>query len=252
MLMIIKKTGLCAVALTLLSLSVTYCITVADAAQRFFIERPQLSAYLSYELEEYKKQGPNNESDDLTHSFSERFDISTEGWLYHRSLAKYNIVLSPEWQQISQKDIDGEKRKSRSFLEGYLGRLVLLPNRPYRLTLNANKNTSNLNSNFAERSTTDSNGYGATFDLRHKKFPTILDYNHLETTQAGFFTSESTRDMTSFSMRYSGITGETKLNASYEDSVRKTGGISNSAESSNASLYNAFKFDLSEGALLNS
>ena len=227
--------------------------TNAFAERRFFIERPSLGLGLSYKFEEDERTGPDITTMETTETYTEKLEIETEGWFYHPALLTYTLRLSPEWEQIVQESNESEKRTSRTFLQGYFTEFTFLQFKPYTLRLFANRQTSTLESAFAQRAKTDSDTYGGALMLKYRALPTILTYNHLKSAQSGFFTSDEDRDEFRMDMRHnSEKSGDTVLNASYIDSAKTTQGIPATTEAMSAFLNNSYNVTKDKKMLLNS
>jgi len=173
-------------------------------------------------------------------TYSEKIDIETRGWVYHPALVTYKLSALPQWEQTSQMSEEGEKRKKRNFLEGYSAEFTFLQYKPYTLRIFAKRQRSTLNSNFAERSKTESDHYGATLMLKYNVLPTILSYNHEESTQTGFHITDNDTDEFHLSMQYNKNLGDTRLIASYKDSTQTTDGIPISVLQQKARLQNYY------------
>ena len=160
----IHHTGRCVFALICSAVVLIFCADQAAAYQYYQISRPKLGFELGYEFDKDKRTG-FRDRDDTTSTYSERVDISTDGWFYHPALLEYELTLSPEWEQIIE-DNDGEKDKTRTFLQGYDAEFIFLQYKPYTITLFGNRNQSTISSNFAEKTKVDSDSYGARLNLR--------------------------------------------------------------------------------------
>jgi hypothetical protein len=204
----------------------------------FLIERPKLGLGFSYEFEDDERRGPYINTERRTMTYSERLDIETEGWAYHPGLVIYTLRLSPQWEQRSDEFGIGEETKTRAFLSGYLTELTFLQYKPYTLRIFANRYMSILKSNFAEKSKTESDTYGATLMLKYSVLPTTLSYNHLESIQTGFYPTDKETDEFRLSMRYDKNLGDTRLEASYTDSTETTSGITINTIQQAANLQN--------------
>ena len=224
----------------------------AFAERRFFIERPSLGLGLSYKFEEDEREGPDIKTEKTTETYTEKLEIGTEGWFYHPALLIYTLRLFPEWEQTIQQSDGLEKRTSRTFLQGYFTEFTFLQFKPYTLNLFANKQTSTLESSFAQRSRTESDTYGGTLMLKYRILPTIINYNHLKSIQTGFFTSDEDRDEFRISMRHDKKLGDTRLDASYIDSVTTTNGVPIRSEAKNAFLNNFYYITKDNNILLSS
>lgn len=223
------------------------------AERRFFIERPSLGLGLSYKFEEDERTGPDITTKETTEAYTEKLEIETGGWFYHPALLTYTLRLSPEWEQTVQESNESEKRTSRTFLQGYFTEFTFLQFKPYTLRLFANRQTSTLESTFAQRAKTDSDTYGGILMLKYSVLPTVLTYNHLKSIQSGFFTSDEDRDELRMDMRHnSEKRGDTVLNASYIESTKTTQGIPTSTEAQNAFLNNSYNIIKDKKMLLSS
>lgn len=221
-------------------------------AIKYQIARPSLGAEFSFELEDNKRRSPDIDREDVTATYSERLDIETEGWIYHPALVIYTLTLSPEWEQLRKEDETGGIEKTHTFLEGYSGEFKFLQYKPYTITLYGSRSMSTVNSNFAERTKSRSDIYGATLELKNEALPSILDYNHFENRQSGFFKSKNVRDWTRFSSRYRKMGGDTRIDASYLDNEQTTGSSTVHSEISTARFQNTYGFGKKKDTLLNS
>jgi hypothetical protein len=215
--------------------------TQVSAFQYYHLSRPKLGFELSYEFERDKNSGPFVERDTDTTTYSERLDIETDGWFYHPALVEFDLTLSPEWKQITEESEDTDKQESRTFLQGYTAEFVFLKYKPYTITLFGNKRLSTLNSNFGQRTTVESDIYGASLNLKYKVLPTMLDYTHYEDEQSGFIDSTTTKDEARLNMRYDENLGNTRLDLTYIDvtnSARLTQLSLISKEASIQNIYN--------------
>jgi hypothetical protein len=217
------------------------------------MERPSMGAGLSFEHEIDEREGPDITRTDTTTTYNERLDIETKGWIYHPALAVYTLTISPEWEQIFDKNEDSDKQETRSFLQGYAGELLFLQYKPYTVRLFASKTMSTIHSNFAERTKTESEGYGASLNLKYETLPTTLTYSHSEDTQRGFFSTDNESDRTTLRMRYKKMGGDTNINAEYVEN-KHTVSSSTSTENtvSSARIQNLYRIPEYENATLSS
>jgi len=226
----------------LILLCIVMAISVTEkkvyARRYFLIERPMLGFDLSYEFEEEERRGPDISREDATHTLSERFDIKTEGWIYLPALAVYTLRLSPQWEQTFFHPDEEGKRTARSFLQGYFAEFIFLQYKPYTLRLFADRHRSTLLSSFAQRSKTESDAYGAALMLKYRILPTTIDYNHEESSQRGFFTTDRESDKFRLNIKYDKHFGQTLLDASYTDTAQTTQGTSINLKTQNATIQN--------------
>lgn len=236
-----KKSGS---ALILLGLIMFVFLTVetAYAGKTFMVERPKLGLRFSYEFEKDERSGPDSNTEGERMTFSEGFDIETEGWAYHPALAIYTLRLSPEWEQVSEWSDGSDNTSAQTFLQGYFTEITMLQYKPYTLRLFANRQMSTLESSFAQRSKSESDIYGSTLMFKYRILPTFINYSHIESRQTGFFDTTNAKDDLSLDMRHDQYLGDTNLKASYTDSSRTTRGVNVQTTSQSASLQNYYKF----------
>jgi hypothetical protein len=223
------------------------------SGQWLHMERPSLGAGLSFEHEIDKRKGPDITRTDKTTTYNERLDIETSGWVYHPALVVYTLTMSPEWEQISDKSEGSDKQESRSFLQGYSGELVFLQYKPYTLRLFAGKSMNTIHSNYAERTRTESENFGATLYLKYDILPATLSYTHFEDRQRGFFDTDNEGDRTTLRMRYKKMGGDTRINAEYIEN-KHTVASSTSTENtvSSARFQNFYRLPENKDFIINS
>jgi hypothetical protein len=229
----------CGLIVLCIFLWISLTVREVEARRYFLMERPMLGLDLSYEMEKSDRSGTNINRADTTHTFLERVDIETSGWVYHPALAEYKIKFSPEWEQDSTRSEGGEKRTTRSFFTGYFEELTLLKYKPYTLSIFSNRSRSTLSSSFSQRSKSETDVYGATLSLKYRILPTIFSYNHEKSSQKGFYTTDRESDEFRVSTKYDQHLGATLLDASYKDTTQATQGIFRNQEIKNATLQNS-------------
>lgn len=240
---------------SLIASSVITAVSVsfqAYALEYYHVSRPRLGFEVSYEFERDKRIGPFIQRRNDTTTYSERLDIETDGWFYHKALVEFDLTLSPEWEQITVKSEDTDRRESRTFLQGYDAEFVFLQYKPYTLTLFGNKRLSTLNSNLAQRSKIEADTYGARLNLKYKVLPAVLDYTHYDSQRSGFIDSTSVKDEVRLNMRYDENFGNTRLDMVYTDVVDSARLTELSLISKEAFLQNIYHFHGSTKASLTS
>ena len=218
----------------------------------YYIDRPKLAMDLSYRFESEAREGPFIAEKNSSHILNERFDIQTEGWVYHPAMLIYTLRLSPEWQQSLDQPDTGSERSSDSFLLGYALDMTLLQDKPYTVNLFARKQRSVLTSSLATTSETESDTYGATLMLKYRVLPTTLAYLHSTSDQTGFYDAQETRDEARLNMRHTRPSNETTFNASWLTLDRNTLGSTIHTENVFGSLQNLYKLTPDNRGLLNS
>lgn len=222
------------------------------AGMTYFVDRPKLAAELSYRYESEERTGPFVASKNTSHILNERFDLETEGFVYHPALLIYTLRLSPEWQQSLEQPEPGSDRSSDTFMLGYGLDVTLLQDKPYTINLFARKRRSVLTSSLATTSETESETYGATLNLKYRPLPTILAYTHSTSDQTGFYDSHEVRDEVRLNMRHMRPRSETSFNAYWQTLDRVATGSSIQNENVFGSLQNLYRLTADNRALLNS
>ena len=168
----------------------------AYTANFIHMERPRLGMELTFEYEEEKREGPFINRVDNTTDLTEKLEIATEGWVYHPALATYSLTFIPEWEQSRTENNTGNSsfiNRDSNFLQGYDAQLIILPRKPYTLTLFANSTRDKLRNNFAGRTTTEDTLYGAQLAFKEGFMPTTIGYDHRERSSSGYY-EENTKE----------------------------------------------------------
>jgi len=218
----------------------------------YYIERPRLSIDLSYQLDTDERQGPYTSSTTERQYFTERFNVETQGWVYHPALMTYKFTLSPEWQQSIDQADGGGGAESDSFFLGYSLDMNFLQNKPYNVTAFASNQRTTTTTSLATTTETESSMYGATLWLNYKVLPTSLSVVHTEWDQSGFFLSQETSDEARLNMRHTRPGNETFFNGSWIARERTTEGTTIDAESFSGVLQNLFSITADNRATLSS
>lgn len=232
--------------------SISDIVHAEYAGMMYYIDRPKLALDLSYRFESEERTGPFITSKNSSHILNERFDIQTEGFVYHPALFLYTLRISPEWQQSLDQPDSGSERSSDTFLLGYALDMTLLQDKPYTINLFARKQRSVLTSSLATTSETESDTYGATLNLKYRVLPTILSYTHITLDQTGFYDSHEIRDEVRLNMRHKRPSNETSLNASWLIMDRNAIGSTIQTENVFGNLQNLYKLTQDNRVLLNS
>ncbi len=222
------------------------------AGMMYYIDRPKLALELSYRFESEERTGPFISTKNSSHILNERFDIQTEGFVYHPALFVYTLRLSPEWQQSLEQPDPGSERSSDTFMLGYSLDMTMLQDKPYTINLFARKQRSVLTSSLATTSETESDTYGASLMLKYKVLPTTLAYVHSTSDQTGFYDSHEVRDEVRLNMRHTRPSNETSFNASWLKMDRNATGSNIQTENIFGNLQNLYKLTPDNRVLLNS
>ena len=89
------------------------------AGMMYYIDRPKLALELSYRFESEERTGPFISTKNSSHILNERFDIQTEGFVYHPALFVYILRLSPEWQQSLAQHAEGRQTTLGAYQRGW-------------------------------------------------------------------------------------------------------------------------------------
>jgi hypothetical protein len=214
------------------------------------IERPRHSLSFSYEFENDKRTGTSREADNTTQEYKEILDIETGGWLVYPRLLTFSLRISPEWEQTREHNDNELFDKTRTFLLGYDTNITLLPYKPYTITLFANRLSSTVSTTFAARSKIESDTYGAGLNLKYDVLPTQINYQRQESTQTGFFTSDSESDKLKLVMNYDRHLGESQLTSEYSEESTFYTGTAITTKNQNVKIRN--KYDFSKKVFLSS
>jgi hypothetical protein len=215
----------------------------AIRAMYYEIERPRHSLSFSYEFENDKRTGTSREADNTTEEYTETLDIETGGWLVYPRLLAFNLRFSPEWEQTREHNDNELFDKTRTFLLGYDTNITLLPYKPYTLTLFANRLRSTVSTTFAARSKIESDTYGAGLNLKYSVLPTQINYQRQESTQTGFFTSDTESDKIKLVMNYDRLLGDSQLTAEHSEQSTSFTGTTNTTKSQNVKFRNRYDFN---------
>ena len=244
----IAKTTLIVIIISYHALS---CLGEALADQNFYISRPKLGFELTYDFENDKRDGPFTSRDDDITTYTEILEIQTDGWIYHPSLAIFDVTLSPEWEQEIEES-EGSKAKARAFLEGYEGEITFFQYKPFSLSLFGERSKTTITSNYVERTDRKIDIYGGHLSLGIKDLPSDFHYIHTETEQSGFFTSSTKADEVRLHSTYDKKYGNTVANLSYADFQDKTIGSEINTITKLATIQNFYRLTGKREATLNS
>ncbi|RJQ46477.1 MAG: hypothetical protein C4538_06655 [Nitrospiraceae bacterium] len=224
----------------------------AFAQRSFFMERPKLAMDLSFEYEKDIRSGPFTDRETITRKYIEKLDIETFGWVYHPALLIFRLGYLPEWEQSVQIEQGADRRISKPFLNGYFTEFTFLKYKPYTLILSANKDSTTTRSNFAERSKSETDTYGARLLLKYPILPTNLSFFHTEGVKTGFYEAENRKDQILMNMRHDKYLGTTVLDTSYFDSTDTTQQDTIETNQFRAALNNNYYFTEEKDVVLNS
>jgi hypothetical protein len=212
----------------------------AEGRRYFFIKRPMGEAVYSFEFLRDARIRPQNITRDTTTTFGQKPDIFTEGWIYLPGLCSYSIEIEPEWERERNEVQTGEIRKEKRTLRNYNLRAIFLKDKPYTLGIYNIRNNNKLKTNFAPRTITESKGYGAYLLLKYPILPTIMNYDHTETSQSGTFATNEERDYYRLNMRHLKGPSFSLLEYEFDDQTRQVFGVSTNSRRSNLSLRNRY------------
>jgi hypothetical protein len=222
------------------------------AGMTYYMSRPKLALDLSYRFDSEERTGPYINTKNATHILNERFDIETDGFIYHPALLLYTLRLSPEWEQTLDQPDPGSERTSDNFMLGYAAEVTLLEAKPYTVNLFARKQRSLLTSSLATTSETESETYGASLNLKYKVLPTILSYTHIDLDQTGFYDYQETRDEARLNMRHNRPSNDTYLYGTWLKVDRNSLGSSIQTDNMFGTLQNLYRVTADNRVLLNS
>lgn len=190
--------------------------TFSFSSEYFYIQRPQLGFELLFRLDHEDRENPDISTENERYTYFERLNLHTRGWIYHPAFLEYELTLSPEWEQDIEKS-DGDKRKSKSYLQGYTAEFTFLKYKPYSLTLFGNRSTAFSTGPMAQKTKTEYQNLGAALQLRLKSFSSSIEYNSSEIEKSGRYESISEKEEIYIRSRHFSKYGNTHLRALYSD-----------------------------------
>lgn len=218
----------------------------------YYIERPQLSIDLTYRMDTDERQNAFMTTRNETQAFVERFNIQTQGWVYHPALMTYTFTLSPEWQQDISEANTGDAQESDAFFLGYSLDMNFLQSKPYSVNVFARSQRTTTTTSLATTTETESDSYGATLWLKYDVLPTTLSVVHSTSEQSGFYLSQETRDEARLNMRHTRPGNDTSFNGTWTARERTTADTTIDTETLNGTLQNLYSITTDNRAILNS
>jgi hypothetical protein len=211
----------------------------------FELERPRHSLSFTYEFEDDRRTGGTREEENTTSLFEETLDIKTGGWIVYPRLLTYGLTLSPQWEQEREHRDNELMNESRSALLRYDANIILLPYKPYTLSLGASKSSSTVSTTFAEKNKVESDSYSAGLIFKYNILPTRINYLHRDTTQSGFFSSIRESDKVNLVMNYNRHLGKSQLYASYLDQSESFRDTTTASKNQDINFINNYSFNKS-------
>jgi hypothetical protein len=207
----------------------------------YFIKRPSVGGELSYEFKNNSQTHNGTTITDSSHKFEERINIQTSGWVYSPALMKYSLMFAPILNQSFEEPDQGEKMRSSSFSPDYSMSATFLEAKPYTLNIFGNRQQVSEWAAFSGNSESVSNSYGANAQLKYAILPTTLGYNHTESEQTGFYTSNDTHDDFNLSSEHRTESSNTRLTSTYSDDNRNSENLNTQIKTFNNNLFNNYR-----------
>ncbi len=208
--------------------------------QYYFLKRPAMGVNLTYEYKDETRTNRGTKVKDTYHKLKEQIGFKTNGWLYHPALMQYTLIIEPEWSQAREKMDPGEEAGVGSFSPDYFMTATFLEPKPYTFNIFANRQEIPVWAAFAGNTKSIVDSYGAGVRLKYRILPTKLSYNHTETDQTGFYTSQNTRDDFNLSSQHETTKTETSLTSTYSDNRRDSQGIDTQIKTFNNNLLSNY------------
>ncbi|NOX35062.1 MAG: hypothetical protein GXP56_15260 [Deltaproteobacteria bacterium] len=222
------------------------CVSQPANAENFFhLDRPKLALELLYEYTQETRKGKDINSEDITNDFTERFNIETEGWVYHPALLSFKLGLEPEWSQTAEDhsaDTVSKSSKIDTSMLGYNFDASVFQFKPYTLRLFARKQDTETTSSFAQKSNSRTKTYGTNLLLKYMMIPTSLGYVHNDSRQTGFYSSSNSGDEVRLNMKLPRENNRTEFNASFVDKTQNTNSFVTDIETMDYELQNQWDF----------
>ncbi|UCH80028.1 MAG: hypothetical protein JSW20_09785 [Nitrospiraceae bacterium] len=184
------------------------------AARALYLQRPKLAFNISFEYDKDVRIVRSKKGEDSASRFREGLDIKTKGWFYHPALLVYSLNYSPEWGQSNSSGISGDEN---SFFHGYSGDMTLLQFKPYTVDVFAERTSRRIRSNFAETTRLNSDTYGGRLTLKYRFLPVVFGYDHIESSQTGFYESETDQDSFNLTMSLRNQRAAMSISSFYRD-----------------------------------
>ena len=220
------------------------------------IEPPSVGATLKYELNYDERIVSNAKTVDRAHTITERLDVNSRGYLYHPALFQFGVKVAPEFLQRMQSYRDASNDRSSddtSFNANYQLNATLLSQKPYTLTLFAQRLEAQTWASYSGATTTAADSYGADLTLKSLLFPTTLGFSKSSGDQQGYYRSRSDWQEFHLLSRHSGkISGESSLSSTYSSNQQLTNSIATSIKTFNTNLTNQLKLTSDERVKLSS
>ncbi len=204
----------------------------------FSFKRPKIGLSLSHEFEEEKR---TNKGKVVTNDTIERFEIETDGWVYHPALLTYGLSFQPEWRQQTEEYDGGEETKRDTYLSGYNMNCTFFKHKPCTLSLFSSRQKSSVKSPFSGKSETESDNYGGNLSFINRLLPTSFSYFNTSSTQTGFYSSENEHEEFDVKTGFSFKNNSTKLESSFTDKERTTEGSTTGLKTSEHEIRNDWK-----------
>ena len=207
----------------------------------YFLERPTITAVLSHELESEKRTGSFINSEHDTSTTSEKFEIDTDGWVYHPALLIFSVGLKPEFKQqkVSSNTTFTDENDFTFF--GYSVDTTFLQYKPYTVNLYASKDRSDFSSSLAADSSTESSTYKGQLLLKYQPVPTTISVESKEQITESFFLTSNTSDKLRVESKHKTSRSKTTFEAEVLEQNRSIRGIGFSGKRKLMRVHNQYK-----------
>lgn len=209
---------------------------------RSWIDTPKWDLDLGYRYQSIERSGPGGSDESSRHVFTEGFTVTSRGWTYHPALLRYNLSLSPSWEQERRQEVNGRRNSRDQMRLEYAIDGTLLAIKPYATDFYAERDSTTRSNDRAQATTVDRTSYGAALYLPwgRENVPTRIAYGHRDSTsESGGSATTSSSDRFSLSSNYVRQRHRTSLRAGYSDTRQKSSaGRSSDSQLSSGSLQN--------------
>lgn len=223
----------------------TSSVPRTDERRYFLIEPPKVAAMIKYDYNQEDRIVAGQRSTNSAHTVTERLDLVTSGFVYHPALLQYNLKFSPEFRQttLTRSELgSGTATEGSGFSPNYYANTVLLSQKPYSMSLFAQRTENQTWSTYTGVSKTSTESYGGDINLKYSLMPTTVGGSVSKSEQIGFYNTSSDWQEVHLYSRHRGVTGETGLTANYSISSQVSNSTPNDIKTLNAGLSNKYEF----------
>ncbi|MFH7319591.1 hypothetical protein ACHHRT_03145 [Desulfurivibrio sp. D14AmB] len=207
-----------------------------------YLDRPRWDLNLGYRYDLRESRRPGSDSRSSSQLFTEGFTLATKGWAYHPALIRFNLSLSPSWQQEVRREEEGRGGSGQGTRLEYDIDGTMLALKPYALDFFAGRTISTRTSSLAITTQVDQTRYGASLALPwwRESFPATIKYRHLtiERESMGSPATTNATDSWFFDALQQKERVTTSLSAGHNQGRQSGGRVGGSSQTTTGRLQN--------------